>query len=163
MKKLHEIIKEKSEALNDLKILRDGFVKNEKLLLSKIKELKRLEKLGTLTDVKIDLDKIQIAENILRIGGNPTGKNLHLRAIEKIANNPEYLQRNYIGNKSYEAFYQECNCEYGYGPRHGSIVDRIEISTNARKNGMTDDEKDACIYYLTNIEKIKKLSDEVSS
>lgn len=163
MKKLHEIIKEKTELTKELSELRVAFEKNADMLKSKISDLERLEKIGTSIDAKLDLEKIQIAESVLIIGGNPIGKNINRRAILKIANNPEYLQTNFIGNKRYEGFYQECDCEYGYGPRHGNIVDRIGLKSNARSNGISEEQRDACIYYLTNIKQIIAINEKVCS
>lgn len=163
MKSLSQIIKEKMEYGKELAILRKETEEKEKTLLSKIRELERLEKLGTTIDSNVDLNKIQLAESVLIVSGNPVGKNINRRAISKIANDPDYLKRYFIGNKRYEGFYQECDWEYGYGPRHGSIVDKIGLTNDARKRDLTEEEKDACIYYLTNIEKIQELSKSVGA
>tara|TARA_R100000781_G_scaffold109216_1_gene74087 strand:+ start:3102 stop:3593 length:492 start_codon:yes stop_codon:yes gene_type:complete len=163
MKSLSQIIKEKTDLGKELAIFRQETEKKEKVLLSQIRELERLEKLGTSIDSNIDLNKLQLAESVLIVSGNPVGKNIHHRAISRMANNPDSLKREFIGNKRYEGYYQECDCEYGYGPRHGSIVDRIGLNNSARNRDLTEEEKDACIYYLTNIEKIQELSKSVQS
>lgn len=67
-------------------------------------------------------------------------------AIIDIANGCKYLKSRYFGNKRYSGFYQRCDSKYGSGPRHGSTVDRIGLKNPSTE--LTDDEKDACIYYL---------------
>lgn len=66
------------------------------------------------------------------------------------------LRREFFGTKDYDRWRgQRCDCEYGYGPRHGSIVFQIGLCADARKRDLTEAEKDAAIYYLTNLERIQ--------
>jgi len=49
-------------------------------------------------------------------------------AIKDFYNGCERLKRNYFGIKNYAHFGdQRCDCEYGYGPRHGYIVFSVGI------------------------------------
>ena len=162
MKKLHEIVKEKDGKQNELSELIKNFEKAKSNLQRQIESLKELEKLAVENK---DIEKIQIARGIILVSGNPYGKTSDVTkfgnptiaecAIIDIANDCPHLRRMYFGNKVYEAFYQRCDCEYGYGPSHGGIVDRIELRDLKRK--LSDDEKDACIYFLKNYSKIQAI------
>ena len=155
---LHEVIKTRTNIKKELKLLREKFEKEEKQLNKKINNLNKLYYLGTSID-SVDIEKVQLAESLIEFQGDPTGKNIHLRAISKIANDPNWLKSNYLGNKRYDSYYQECNCKIGMGPSHGTICDRIELLRDVRTRNLTDEEKDACIYYLSNIEKIQEIID----
>ena len=161
MKKLHEIVSERSQLKKDLVILREGFERNEKLLMKKIDDLDRLQKLATSTSHGFDLEKIQLAESIMYIKGNPLGKMLNLWAVSILANNPGYFQSEYVGNKRYSGYYQESDHSYGMGPKHGNIVDEIGIRENVRGKSLSNGQRDACIYYLINIEKIRDVEKTV--
>lgn len=160
MKRLHEIVKTRIDKENELSEKRKIFEQEKNKLISEIKELKRLENVGS---QGIDLLKVQMAENIIFIKGNPLGKidsgttTILDLAINDIAENFHHLKNAYFGNKSYEAFYQRYNCEYGLGPKHGSVVDMIGLKSQYRDKLITDEEKDACIYYLKNYSLIFKV------
>lgn len=158
MKKLHEVVKERHERQKELNLKTKTFKEEESRLDSEIEELLRLENVA---QEGLDIAKIQIAEDILDVRGNIYGKTdwgsgvptIAELAIVDIAEDCEFMKSKYFGNKQYEGYYQRCNSEYGYGPRHGSIIDRIGLKNPKTK--LTDDEKDACIYYIKNYNKIK--------
>ncbi len=161
MRKLNEIVKDLAAKQAELKQLSHEFKAKSDRIKFEIEELSRLENIG---GNGIDLEKIQLAESIMYIYGNPYGKadskfncpTIAEEAIIDIANDCPHLISQFFGNKRYESFYQRTNCEYGYGPRHGSIVDEIGLKSSVRsrecveKSLLTDDEKDACIYYIKN-------------
>ncbi|HHX31451.1 MAG TPA: hypothetical protein GX712_02540 [Bacteroidales bacterium] len=161
MKKLHEIVKERFTKQNELSQKTEAFKKEQAKLNSEIQELLRLENVA---HNGLDLDKIQIAEKLIWIRGNPFGKTSDVTkfggiviaecAIIDIAEDCKKMRTQFFGNKKYEGFYQRCDCEYGYGPRHGSIVDRIGLID--KEHQFTDDEKDACIYYIKNYNAVKE-------
>ena len=167
MKKLFEIVQERNAIEIELKEEIKSHNNKVSVLEKQISELKRLESIG---ENNIDLEKVRVAEKILSVGGNPYGKTddvikfgyktIAEQAIIDIADGCPHLKRRYFGNKRYEGFYQGCDCEYGYGPRHGSIVDRIELRNTQKE--LSDEEKDACIYYLKNYVKIKELATQKS-
>jgi hypothetical protein len=156
MKKLHELVKERTELERELYLLRREFDEKREKLTKQINELSRLETIGV---TGIEVGKVQLAESILEIRGEPwnivDGRNLIDCAVEDIANGCQHLKREFFGNKRYEGYYQACDCNYGYGPKHGGIVDEVGLQSSARKRELTDEEKDACIYYLRNYKKIK--------
>lgn len=165
MKKLFEIVKEKHELKLQLSGQEKTFNNFKKDMQAKICELERLEKLASENN---DLEKIQLAETVVYVHGNPYGRTSDVnqfnyatiaeQAIIDLANGCRHLKRQFFGNKRYEGYYQGTDCEYGMGPRHGSIVDQIGLKQSARTRDLTDEEKDACIYYLRNYEKIKTVA-----
>jgi hypothetical protein len=160
MKKLHEIVKERFEKQKELSKITDEFNKEQKRLDSEIQELVRLESVG---QNGIDLEKVQIAETVLSIQGDPYGRvdggytTIADLAVVDIAKGCEFMKTQFFGNKTYSSYYQRCNCEYGYGPRHGGIRDSIGLKRNYRKEELTDEQKDACIYYIKNYKAISEL------
>lgn len=160
MKKLFEIVAERNSKSIELSKLRTEFQREEKRLSDEIQSLLKLENTA---ESGFDVVKIQLAESCLQICGNPYGnadrgnsKLLAERAIIDIANNTEFMRKQYFGNKRYSGYYQESSHSYGMGPSHGSVVDEVGLKQDARKRDLTDDEKDACIYYLKNYTAIKE-------
>lgn len=163
--KLHEIIVERNRLGAHLNDLTREYESNRKKINGQLSELERLES-AAMNDLNIDY--IQIAEGLLRVSGDPYGRTsdvsefggptIAAAAILDIANGCCHLRKQFFGNKTYAHFYQRCDCEYGYGPSHGGIVDRISLKEEGLKLELTSDEKDACIYYLKNYKKIKELA-----
>lgn len=159
MKKLFEIVAERNQKQIELSQLRKEFQSKEKSLIDEIENFLRLENTA---EGGFDVVKIQLAESVLYVGGNPygnadgvQGKKLAERAIIDIASNTPFMRERYFGNKRYSGYYQESSHSYGMGPTHGSIVDEVGLKQDARKRDLTDEEKDACIYYLKNYTAIK--------
>lgn len=159
--KLHEIVKEKSELHQKHGNLKREYDIEISKINNRIKELERIES-AAMNDLNIDY--IQIAESILRVYGNPYGitdnceSTIAYYAITDIATGCNHLKKEFFGNKRYSGYYQRNDCNYGYGPSHGSTVDYIGLKDDARKRDLTGEEKDACIYYLRNYKKIKELT-----
>jgi len=163
MYKLHEIIKNKNSAIQKRIDIQEKYKKEMQGMSVVVDDWQRLEDLASANN---DIEQIQIAEKVLQIEGNIYGVTDWIKehgglvvaekAILDIANNCEHLKKERFGNKEYSAYYQECNCSYGMGPRHGSIVDSIGLKGEYRDKDLTDKEKDACIYYLKNYRNIKK-------
>ena len=88
--------------------------------------------------MNIDIKRcIKAMENINVEGvcNNKTRESLIEEAISKIVTKPENLfSRGFLGLKNYAQFSdQRCYCDYGMGPRHGSIV--FSIGRNRSKHG----------------------------
>jgi hypothetical protein len=163
--KLHEIIKKKSELSVELFNMKKDYEAITGKIKADVQELERLEA-AAMNDLNIDY--IQIAESVMYVRGNPYGKSddvtkfgysvIAVQAINDIATGCSHLKKEFYGNKIYSGYYQGCDCSYGYGPSHGGICDEIGLRDSARKRELTSDEKDACIYYLRNYERIKALA-----
>lgn len=102
------------------------------------------------------VEKIRIMRSPIKLTGaiyDKTGKIITTRydvikeAIKDFQTNEFFkIQRRYYGIKNYAGFGDQRNdCEYGYGPRHGSIVFQIEI---VNKSEPTEDMINNAIYYL---------------
>jgi hypothetical protein len=104
----------------------------------------------------LDLEKVSIADSILRVEGDVTrnceGEVIAELAAADIAKGCKHLKTRYFGNKRYDGFYQRNDSEYGYGPKHGSIVERVGLKDTSKI--LNPDEQEACIYMLLNYKKI---------
>ena len=99
----------------------------------------------------------EIASSVLTIQGNikslaanySDARTMVSDAIEQILQGGGTLKHEYQGCKSYDRWAcQGCDCKYGYGPSHGSIIARIGLEEEARKRDLTAEEIAACIAYL---------------
>lgn len=79
-------------------------------------------------------------------------------AVNDVATAADQMKRRYFGLKDYDQWsHQREDHEYGMGPRHGSIVFRIGLTDEARKEpGLTMQQRDDAIYYLRNLERIQR-------
>jgi hypothetical protein len=86
----------------------------------------------------IDLERCRRAMKHLRIEGRARPAVIE-EAIRRIQENGETaLMREYFGVKNYAGFGdQREDHEYGFGPKHGTIVFRIERTDAARKPAVT--------------------------
>ncbi len=114
----------------------------------------------------LDPLKIQQARCVLEIQGKPNTierVNLVKEAINKLLN-PESLnqmRKEYLGLKNYSGFGdQRHDGPYGTGPRHGSIVFSVGLTPAIRNCAITDEEREAAIYYLLNLETIQAAQEQ---
>jgi len=101
-------------------------------------------------DTKFDFNKALDGSRNVSVKGIPNTqerKELIEKAILRIQENPETaFDSYYIGMKNYAHFWdQYVKCEYGMGPRHGSVVFQIG-RTNGRHTKSTLGENE--IYFL---------------
>jgi hypothetical protein len=122
------------------------------------------------SELSLDLSLISLAESVMRVGDYSNGgderNGARVDAMKWFATgHAGYLglKREYFGTKNYAKWGgQRCDCEYGMGPRHGSICFSIGLREEARKRDLTNAEKEACIYYLLNLENIQKAQAKAS-
>lgn len=80
-------------------------------------------------------------------------------AIQRILSGGGPMFQEYSGTKSYDRWHgQHSNHPYGMGPRHGYIIFQIGLISPIRQRetkALTEDEINACVYYLRNLEKIQ--------
>ncbi len=122
------------------------------------------------TDSLLDIEKIRNAESIIEIRGkmgeqetydgkfSAMGIGDDLSAVEQAIKwmacsyqPTSYTDLNsvYFGCKDYDRWtHQREDCQYGYGPRHGSIVFAIHLRSEHRNKGLTEQQRSDCIYYL---------------
>ena len=161
---LHELIIQEESIKEQLKNVKLKFDKTYSDLRSALQKAQiKVRMLKNNLNVEILIR----AKELIQIEGNPYaqtddvmkhGSNTIAQdAIIDIAQDAPKLKMGYFGNKKYEGFYQRSDHDYSFGPAHGSIVDGIYLRVRDRK--LTDQEKDDCIYYLLNYEKIKSILD----
>lgn len=130
---------------------------------SRIKgEIREAQKVLEYSTDGIDLAKVSLAKTIVFANKRAEetieqakAETARLKIVEILD-----LWRYYFGTKSYDGWHgQREDHAYGYGPRHGSTIFRIGVNDGVRENrkqsDLTDEEVEAVIYYLTNLERIQ--------
>lgn len=162
---LTELIKSLYVAQADVAAHDEAAAKKRAELTNKIASIK--EAIG-LQSAHLDQAKIATAETVLSISGlysdgGTDRASCVADAIKQIATGAALgpykdLWREYFGTKRYDGWYgQRSDHLYGYGPRHGSIIFRVGVRDGLRKKQaeLSADEVEACVYYLTNLERIQ--------
>ena len=160
---LTEAVRQLDAETKSLANLRDTFKIVEAAALKTIAALERRLKMD---EMGIDTHKVLLAEHIVYVTeyskGGEERDSARTDAIHWFATHgPERvpyhdLRSQYFGTKSYDRWHgQRSDHSYGMGPRHGSIIFRIELLPEPRKRTLTADEIEAAIYYLTNLERIQ--------
>ena len=118
----------------------------------------------------LDVEAIERAKKVVYVYGNPYAKTedtkydgsnyIAVLAINDIATGCRHLKREFYGNKTYEAYYQGCNCRYGWGPAHGSIRDEVGLTDECRSRDLTEQEKNDAIYFLKVYQRYKESIDK---
>lgn len=116
----------------------------------------------------LDLAAIALAESILEVRGQyeKAGSDRAgvLRdAVAEIATGEKQGYRGLwvesFGTKAYAHWYgQRCDCQYGMGPSHGSLIFTVGLRREVRERmprELTQAERDACVYYLENLQAIQ--------
>lgn len=109
-----------------------------------------------------DPDTRELAETVVHVRGpnnyeREDGPQALQDAIRDLLNGAPGLRERFFGTKHYGGLPgQRCDCQYGFGPKHGSIVFAIELTLEARqrlKHGgeLTPEETEAAIQFLTNL------------
>lgn len=121
-------------------------------------------------DNGLHLELIEEAEKILYVRGDVLKGDDNMSCVvdaiqwfSKLDLGPyKDLETRYFGTKSYDRWYgQRTDCEYGSGPRHGHIIFSIGLRGSYQERqelveSLTDEQRDACIYYLNNLIKIQE-------
>ena len=106
-----------------------------------------------------DVDKIKTAEKILDVYGMQYfGKGDTIEtwraAIKDVSSGIGLMRTEYFGCKNYSGWVcQGSNHTYGCGPSHGNIVFKIALKRELLNKTFTEQEIEACLYYLLNMEK----------
>ena len=82
-------------------------------------------------------------------------------AVADLVSGAKQLSRQYIGQKRYEAYDQRCDCEYGMGPSHGYIYQRIGLAHPQQK--LSDEDIEACLYLLANLDIVLKTKNSLNT
>lgn len=109
------------------------------------------------------------AEHIIYVGGKyaRAGEDraaCREQAIQRILAGGGEMFSEYCGTKSYDRWTgQHSNHSYGMGPRHGTIIFEIGLTRPVRGRevkSLTEDEINACVYYLRNLERIQEAAEK---
>lgn len=128
--------------------LREEFRVQESLLTA---DINRLNALRHADGQGIDVEKIQAARQIIRMVGRFADvgdrRTMVSDAMTDIAKGGDKIRTRYFGCKDYDRWSsQREDHPYGYGPRHGSIVFRIEKATDP--GDWTSEQIEAALYVL---------------
>jgi hypothetical protein len=130
----------------------------------------RAELLATETSVQmasagIDEALVARARLVIDIGGSyakggTDRASEREEAIAAIVAGGEKMRHDYFGTKNYDRWSgQGAHHSYGMGPRHGSMCFTIGLTSDVRKRPvgsmLTEEDMDAAVYYLRNLEKIE--------
>lgn len=134
-------------------------------------EIRQRRSILEMSAAGIDFDKVALAKTILTVrgtyaDGGADRASVVSDAVKQLATGKPVrehygdLWRVFFGTKSYDRWYgQRCDCEYGYGPSYGSIIFDVGLTDAVRQSrthaDLTSDEIEACIYYLTNLERVQ--------
>ena len=153
---LVQIQKEIMSLRRDLRDLKQSYTKDKTEL-----EACLATATGRLNTAKAGMDnaKLDLAATVLRVTGDLGDSKQRAEAVESaimlIAGSEKPMFERYVGVKIYSGFGdQREDHVYGYGPKHGRIVFRIESLERGR--AWTEEERDAAIYYLLNLSEIQK-------
>jgi len=133
-----------------------------------------LEDKMTTTKQKVNLDRVRKGMKNISMDGVPDTWNSfgdrqersgRIKIIEEAIamiqkNGKTAMKKEYLGMKNYAAFGdQRTDCEYGYGPTHGSIVFRVGRTDDDKETTLGDDE----IYALLCARDFESILDEKNS
>lgn len=93
----------------------------------------------------------KLAETVIVIRGrvSESAEGAFEAACTELAKGGGFLFERYAGAKRYEGFHQREDHEYGYGPRHGSIVFAVELTAEVRRRGsLALEEAEAAVRWL---------------
>jgi len=149
-------VKRIDDAMDDLR-------RRESLMLADI-DIVRVERARKIVNVGIlwrkEWDNYSNKPKPIDYSKDPVSARVNLLqdAIDDIATAKGAMRREYFGLKDYDRWdHQRCDCEYGYGPRHGNIVFMVGLTDDARSHpGLTLQERDDAIWYLRNLVRIQR-------
>lgn len=156
MSDLATLCAEEAAAREALRIHREEAAKREGELKAAIVTAK--ERLN-IASSGLDLEKVELGRSVLYLAGTYTSssqrRSVVQDAIDWLATGEKRtyygLETGYFGVKNYSGFGdQREDHQYGYGPKHGSIV--FAVGLKDRKHELTTEEREAALYYLLNIE-----------
>jgi len=112
-------------------------------------DVRRLEAQLHLLLLNIDLVKYERATKLLSINYEQNKVEILLldKAIADLLTGITKLHYTYYGMKRYSGYFQESDHPYGYGPKHGYIVQSIGLSN--RKKIYTNNEIEDMLYLLS--------------
>ena len=122
-------------------------------------DIARLETKMALITRRINPQQVERAKNTIEVRGQVypgMRQRVVENAIRQLARGGGVLHHEYFGTKHYSGFVdQRCDCEYGYGPKHGTVVFSVGLSSQFRERTLLSEQIEDAVYYLKNLGKIQ--------
>jgi hypothetical protein len=145
------LLKIENELIQLNETRKEAIKAHEDFMKQNTKEIAELSRKKGMAMKGIDLGMIRQAEALVYIRGLEYGEyngRCIDEAIKDIALDTPKLSQQYFGVKNYDRWsHQECDCSYGMGPSHGSIVFAVGLRNPSKK--LSEGQKESCLYYLT--------------
>ena len=139
-------------------------------------EIRKRETILSMAEGGVDADKVTVARTVVYATdysrGGEDRNSVRQDAIKQFATGEPVrkyygdLWKFFFGTKNYDRWVgQRSDCEYGYGPKHGSTCFEIGITKETREREQTDltpDEIEAVIYFLVNLDRIQTAEKQAS-
>jgi hypothetical protein len=123
-------------------------------------EIMRLTQRLNIANAGLDEEMVKHGMNVISFGDvqdSPERKSCVDDAIDDLGKCAKSLKNGYFGTKNYAHWRdQRCDCAYGYGPKHGSVVFVVGLRREYREKDLTPDDIECAIYCLLNIDKINE-------
>jgi hypothetical protein len=153
------------EAARFRNLIAEERARHEKAMGGLRHELAIAEENARVCIANIDDAKVLFAEHIVYASGTyaKAGEDRVAEmegAIADLLNGCKHLRTQFFGTKAYAHWHgQSSRHSYGYGPKHGSMIFQIGIQKPVRDRAsdplLSDEEIDAAVYYLRNLERIQ--------
>jgi hypothetical protein len=162
---LADIIKERNELALEKKNILESTAKRTSEIDVRLTELTQRE-VATLNG--LDMSRIDSAKKFIAIRGwlsKGHKTKFYSDSREAAVENAKTdliagckrMRSEYFGVKNYDGFGdQGHNASYGMGPRHGSIVFSIGLTSEGRTTELTVDNIEDCLYYLSVLAKYEE-------
>lgn len=125
----------------------------------------------------LDLVKIDLAKTVMFVRGRFSNagedrESVVADAVHQIATGERRGYRGLdfeaFGTKSYDRWHgQRCDCGPGMGPRHGTIIFQVGLRRDVQVRGglatVSDEEREACVYFLTHLEAVQDAETRASA
>lgn len=108
----------------------------------------------------LDEEMVKRGMSVISFGdvmGSSERKSCVQDAIDDLGKGAKSLRHEYFGTKNYAHWRdQRCDCTYGYGPRHGSVVFEVGLRREYQGKDLNPDDIESAIYCLLNIDQINE-------
>ena len=111
----------------------------------------------------IDFEEVSKAKEILYVSYNIDDVAeipfLAKKVIKKFIEDPSFFKSNYMYTKIYAELERGLVCKYLYSTTWGNVLCEIGLKRAYRNKNLTEDQKDAVIYYLKLLSEEKNITD----
>lgn len=158
------LIKLKADVYALEKAIADERVSHESKIVTLGQKVTKAREAYNLSISGVDIEITAIAESVLYREGYYTAAGEQPSVIRDLiewlvnqnpANEFRDPKKYYFGCKNYDRWdNQRSDHPYGFGPKHGSTVFALGLKSEFCAKELTEEQRNACIYYLENLKKI---------